>query len=174
VTSAAGAGSAFWVNLKSAPASRFPSGKSAHQAVHQLPLGPSNAPPRTILYVEDNPGNLKLVQEMMMYRPDLCLLTATDGHQGVRLARQHQPEVILMDINLPDIDGIEALKLLRNDALTKDIPVIALTANAMPRDVADSVAAGFFRYLTKPIDIDQFFNVTDSALAARGSVRSNN
>jgi CheY-like chemotaxis protein len=73
------------------------------------------------------------------------------------------------------MNGNEVLKLLQGDAATRGVPVIALTANAMPRDIADSVAAGFFRYLTKPVNIGEFFNVTDSALAApRDSFRSNN
>jgi CheY-like chemotaxis protein len=107
---------------------------------------------------------LKLIQEIISYRPDLLLLTAADASLGIELARAHQPEVILMDINLPDISGNEALIVLRKDSRTAHIPVIALTANAMPRDVANSMAFGFFRYLTKPINIDEFLEALDSAL----------
>src|SRR4029077_11499593 len=105
----------------------------------------------TLLYVEDNPANLKLVEQLIARRPDLCLLSAGDGLAGIALARAHLPEVILMDINLPGISGIETLALLRADPLTAHITVVALSANAMPYDIAKGLEAGFFRYLTKPI-----------------------
>jgi signal transduction histidine kinase/CheY-like chemotaxis protein len=163
-SSTAGSGSVFWVDLKQA----VPPNSAVENSMplpNRKAAARLDSTPRTILYVEDNPANLKLVEEMLSFRPDLRLLTATDGYQGVELARRYRPEVILMDMNLPDIAGSEALNLLRKDPVTRDIPVIALTANAMPREKADSIAAGFYRYLTKPIDIEEFFNVTDSALA---------
>jgi CheY-like chemotaxis protein len=98
-------------------------------------------------------------------RTGLHLLTAGDGKHGLSLARQHRPQVILMDINLPGLDGTEALKILRREPGTRDIPVIALTANAMPRDIEQGLAAGFFRYLTKPIDVNEFLVALDAALA---------
>ena len=106
---------------------------------------------RTLLYVEDNPANLKLVEQLIARRPDLRLLSAQDGNLGIELARASQPDVILMDINLPGISGIEALKILREDPATAHIPVVALSANAMPRDIEKGLEAGFFRYLTKPL-----------------------
>src|SRR5208282_1126908 len=118
----------------------------------------------TLLYVEDNPANLKLVEQLIARRTDLRLLSARDGNRGVELAREHRPDVILMDINLPGISGIEALKILREDHTTARIPVVALSANAMPRDIEKGLQAGFFRYLTKPIKINEFMDVLDVAL----------
>jgi CheY-like chemotaxis protein len=120
---------------------------------------------RTLLYVEDDAANLRLAERLIARRPDLRLLSATDGTLGVALARASQPEVILMDINLPGISGLEALKLLREDETTKHIPVVALSANAIPRDIARGIEAGFFRYLTKPLRIDDFMDTLDVALA---------
>jgi len=96
------------------------------------------------------------------------LLSATDGNGGVEMARASRPDVILMDINLPGISGIEALKILREDAATAHIPVVALSANAMPRDIEKGLLAGFFRYLTKPIKVNEFMNTLDVALEFAG------
>ena len=92
------------------------------------------------------------------------LLTAVNGNSGIEIARVSQPEVILMDINLPDISGSEALKILRADPATTHIPVIALSANAIPRDIENGLAAGFFRYLTKPVKVNEFMDALDVAL----------
>ncbi len=92
------------------------------------------------------------------------LLSARDGNLGIELARTNQPEVILMDINLPGIGGIEALRILRADPATAHIPVVALSANAMPRDIEKGLQAGFFRYLTKPIKVNEFMQTLDVAL----------
>jgi CheY-like chemotaxis protein len=119
---------------------------------------------RTLLYVEDNPANLKLVEQLIARRPDLRLLSAGDALYGIALARAERPDVILMDINLPGMSGFEALTLLRDDPLTSHIPVIALSANAMPRDVTRGLMAGFFRYLTKPINVHEFFETLAEAL----------
>ncbi|HVS89977.1 MAG TPA: response regulator, partial [Candidatus Acidoferrum sp.] len=97
-------------------------------------------------------------------RPDMRLLSAMNGNLGIELARDNQPEVILMDINLPGISGIEALKILREDPATEHIPVIALSANAMQRDIDKGLQAGFFWYLTKPIKVNEFMDVLDAAL----------
>lgn len=121
-----------------------------------------NSTKRTILYVEDNPANLTLVEDIIASRPDFSLLTARDGFAGVELARLAQPDLILMDINLPGMSGTEALKILARDSLTNHIPVIALSANAIPRDIEKGLEAGFFRYLTKPIRIHEFMNTLDA------------
>jgi CheY-like chemotaxis protein len=92
------------------------------------------------------------------------LLTAVNGTLGIEVARTAQPTVILMDINLPGISGVEALKVLRVDPATAHIPVVALSANAMPRDIEMGLDAGFFRYLTKPIKINVFMDTLDAAL----------
>jgi PAS domain S-box-containing protein len=119
---------------------------------------------RTLLYVEDNPANLALVELLIARRSDLKLLAATDGYLGIEMARSHQPDVILMDINLPGISGYGALEILRNDPATCHIPVMALSANAVPGDIQHGLEAGFFRYLTKPIKVNEFMDALDVAL----------
>ena len=119
---------------------------------------------RTLLYVEDNPANLMLVEDLIARRSDVRLLSARDGYRGIEIAREERPDVILMDINLPGINGIMALRMLADDEATARIPVIALSANAMPRDIEKGLAAGFFRYLTKPIKLNEFMTTLDLAL----------
>jgi CheY-like chemotaxis protein len=133
-----------------------------------MPLSPqargSAGRRRTLLYVEDNPANLLLVEHIIENIPHLHMLSARDGNHGIALARIHQPEVILMDINLPGISGFQALKILRDDPATAHIPVLAISANAMPRDIQKGLKAGFLRYLTKPIRINEFMEALDRAL----------
>jgi len=117
-----------------------------------------------LLYVEDNPANLALVEALIARRPDLRLLSAADGDLGIEFARAYQPDLILMDINLPGISGIEAMKILHKDPSTAHIPVIALSANAMPRDIESGMEAGFLTYITKPIQVNQFMDALDAAL----------
>ncbi len=119
---------------------------------------------RTLLYVEDNPANLMLVEQIIAEQPHVHILSARDGKRGIALARAHLPDVILMDINLPGISGIEAMNILRNDPATKHIPVIALSANAILLDIEKGLEAGFFRYITKPIKINEFLKALDDAL----------
>ena len=123
----------------------------------------NNSSKSTLLYVEDNPANLALVEDIMAAQTDFCLLTARDGFAGVEMARLAQPDIILMDINLPGMSGIEALKVIAQDPLTSHIPVIALSANAIPHDIENGLEAGFFRYLTKPIRINEFLCTLDDA-----------
>jgi CheY-like chemotaxis protein len=123
-----------------------------------------NAAIRTLLYVEENPANLMLVEQIIAEQPHVHMLSARDGNHGIKLARTRLPDVILMDINLPGISGIEAMNILRNDPATKHIPVIALSANAILREIEKGLEAGFFRYLTKPIKINEFLNALDDAL----------
>jgi PAS domain S-box-containing protein len=163
VESTVGVGSVFWFELDLAAAPQL-------AADADEPLVPAQAriehgaALRTLLYVEDNRANMQLVEQLIARRPDMRLLSAADGMRGIALARTHQPEVILMDINLPGISGLEALKILRVDPATKHIPVLALSANAMPRDIQKGLEAGFFRYLTKPIKINEFMEALDMAL----------
>jgi CheY-like chemotaxis protein len=162
VESALGAGSIFWFELAStaAPSLR----ESAPVAVGSKQLVTHGQRQHTLLYVEDNPANLQLVEQIVARRPDLRLLTAMNGHSGIAVARESQPDAILMDINLPDISGIEALRLLRGYSGTSHIPVVAVTANAMPRDIKKGLDAGFFRYITKPIMVDEFMEALDVVL----------
>jgi CheY-like chemotaxis protein len=107
---------------------------------------------------------MALVEQLIARRPDMRLLGAGDGVRGIELARTHRPQVILLDINLPGISGLQALKILREDPVTAHIPVLALSANAMPHDIEKGLEAGFFRYLTKPIKINEFMAALDRAL----------
>jgi PAS domain S-box-containing protein len=163
VESTVGFGSIFWFELNSATAPHL-AADLAGPAANPQGLVPHGSSQRTLLYVEDNPANLKLIEQLIARRPDMLLLTARDGDLGIQLARARQPEVILMDINLPGISGIEALKILREDPATAHIPIVALSANAMPRDIEKGLHAGFFGYLTKPIKVDEFMQTLDVAL----------
>ncbi|MGD0143721.1 MAG: ATP-binding protein, partial [Rhizomicrobium sp.] len=163
VESDVGTGSVFWVDLMTVSAAEFAladiAGRSPADEAHALP------PVSTVLYVEDNPANLKFVEMLIGRRPDLRLLSATTGGLGVNLAQVHRPDVILMDINLPGMDGYSALALLRADSATADVPVIALSASAGRRDIERGLAAGFFNYLTKPVDAAELMAALDTALA---------
>jgi CheY-like chemotaxis protein len=161
--SAVDVGSVFWVELSLTTAPHLASREAGCAALVE-PLVPSGAPLRTLLYVEDNPSNLELVEQLVERRTELRLLSAADGNIGIEFARAYQPEVILMDINLPGISGIEAMKILRADPTTAHIPIIALSANAVPRDIQKALEAGFFNYLTKPIKVNEFMAALDGAL----------
>jgi CheY-like chemotaxis protein len=115
--------------------------------------------------VEDDPANLMLVEQIVAeHAQHMRMLSARDANLGIALARTHLPDLILMDISLPGISGIEAMNILRNDPATAQIPVIALSANAMRSDIDKAMEAGFFRYLTKPIKINEFLVVLTDAL----------
>jgi CheY-like chemotaxis protein len=167
VESTVGVGSVFWFELLSVVEPQFLL-EAANAEVLVQPDAAYKAQLHTLLYVEDNPANLKLVEQIIARRPNLCLLTAVNGNSGIELARASQPDVILMDINLPDINGIEALRILRADPSTANIPVVALSANAVPRDIKKGLQAGFFRYITKPIKINEFMDALDEALEFAG------
>ncbi|MFH2120198.1 MAG: ATP-binding protein [Pseudomonadota bacterium] len=161
--STVGVGSVFWIELMSIEAPQFAVEGAETAAVAQAQV-PGDARLRTLLYVEDNLANMKLVEQIISRHPNIRLLTAVNGNSGIEIARASQPEVILMDINLPDISGFEAMKILRADPATAHIAVIALSANAIPRDIENGLAAGFFRYLTKPIKVNEFMDALDVAL----------
>jgi signal transduction histidine kinase len=167
VSSTPGAGSLFWIEL---PADAAPE----YQTTVAMPLAASDDPAggacaTTVLCVEDNPASLELIEAALAMRPGVRLLTAPNGKRGIELARAHQPDVILMDNNMPVLSGTEAQAMLMRDARTAHIPVIAISANAMPDAVSKGLAAGFFRYLTKPIDLMALSQALDDAidLAAR-------
>jgi signal transduction histidine kinase/CheY-like chemotaxis protein len=163
VESTVGEGSMFWVDLNLTAEQQRVTGAAELTAVAH---GQVRAATQlfTLLYVEDNPANLLLVESLIARRPDIRLLSATEGNRGVEMARAYRPEVILMDINLPGISGIEALRILAADPATAHIPVIALSANAIPRDIKKGLETGFFRYLTKPLKVDEFMETLDVAL----------
>jgi CheY-like chemotaxis protein/anti-sigma regulatory factor (Ser/Thr protein kinase) len=177
VESTVGTGTTFWVEFPATSAPELSYGRDVavtvkekdHVAAH------ASSSPRTLLYVEDNPANLALVEQLIARRSDLKLLMAIDANIGIELARTYQPDVILMDINLPGMSGYDALKILRNDRVTAHIPIIAISANAIPRDIEKGLEAGFFRYLTKPIKFDDFMVALNIALhhVAENEVASN-
>jgi len=163
VESTVGVGSLFWFELDAAaelhqiddPAKTLPVASDSTKA---------GTAQHTLLCVEDNPANLNLVEQLIARRPDIRMLSARDGRLGVEMARAHQPDIILMDINLPGISGFTAMCILAENPATAHIPVIALSANAMPRDIEMGLEAGFFRYLTKPIKVAEFMDTIDAAL----------
>jgi PAS domain S-box-containing protein len=165
VESVPGAGTVFWVEFAASVPPALALDNIDEVSLERRQAAPDvagNQP--TLLYVEDNPANLALVEQLIARRGDLELLTAIDGHLGIELARAYLPDVILMDINLPGMSGYGALRRLRDDPATAHIPVLALSANAVPRDIEKGLEAGFFRYLTKPIRVHEFMHALDVAL----------
>jgi CheY-like chemotaxis protein len=161
VVSTPGKGSVFWIELRLAD--DVPISKPA--TVCAPPAIALDQPQQcTMLYVEDHAANRMLVEMLMERRPDIRLLCAVDGASGIQMAQETQPDIILMDINLPDISGIQALQILAKDPATEHIPVIALSANAMPRDIQNGLEAGFLNYLTKPIKLKEFMDTVDITL----------
>ncbi|MES1982174.1 MAG: ATP-binding protein [Pseudomonadota bacterium] len=142
VESTAGVGSVFWVEL----------------------LAAMERQERTLLYVEDNQANLALVEQLFADRTQWRLLCAMNAHRGIELACAEKPSVIIMDINLAGMNGIEALKILRADPLTAHIPVIALSSDAAPHQIEQGLAAGFFRYVTKPLRVAELMDAIEDAL----------
>ena len=123
-----------------------------------------------ILIVEDNDKNLKLVRDVLQVK-GYSTLEAGTAEDGIRLAREHMPDLILMDIHLPGMSGLEALKLLRADAATAAMPVIAVTASVMQQDRKQITEAGFDAYVGKPINLKEFLDAVRSVLELKGSAR---
>jgi PAS domain S-box-containing protein len=163
VESTVGVGSVFWFELLSVAEPRL-SMEGGDAAASAQPHAQRRAQLHTLLYVEDNPANLELVEQLIARSSDMHLLCAVNGNSGIELARANRPDVILMDINLPDIDGFEALRILRSDPATAHIPVVAISANAMPSDIEKGLSAGFLRYITKPIKVNEFMDTLDAVL----------
>jgi signal transduction histidine kinase/CheY-like chemotaxis protein len=163
VDSTVGIGTVFWFELSLCSPPQLADARADSAALHQFSDAPDGAL-RTLLYVEDNPANLELVEDLITRRPDLRMLSAGDGKLGIELAREFMPAVILMDINLPGISGIDAMRILRADPSTAHIPIVAISANAMPNDIRKGLEAGFFSYLTKPIVVKEFMDALGVAL----------
>jgi len=161
-----GAGSTFWLDLPLAP---------THLEAASLPPAAAQAgvnPARfKVLYVEDNAANLKVVEAIFRRQPQLALLSATNGEYGLELARRYRPDAILLDIHLPAMDGYAVLDALQADAATRAIPVIAVSADAMPIDIESGLQAGFAHYLTKPIKIHELLNALQSVLEAKAAAQ---
>ena len=149
-----GRGSAFWVELPLADADQEEAGdaKTASQGTDSESVSPQ---PHRILYVEDNLANVHLMREIVGRISTVSMLSAHTAELGLVLAQEHEPDLILMDINLPDGDGFAALERLRSSPRTRDIPVIALSAAAMPDDIERGRRSGFKTYLTKPVNVEE-------------------
>lgn len=152
-------GSTFWLELASAegPLERY-------ERIH--PQAAEEEPGRArhvILQIEDNLSNLKLVERIVQRRPGIELLAATQGGLGIELARQHRPDLILLDLHLPDMPGQEVLRLLQSYPETRRVPVVILSADATKTKIARLMESGASAYLTKPLDVADFLAVVDRA-----------
>jgi PAS domain S-box-containing protein len=158
-----GEGSTFWIDLtrEGGPA---PAPAPAENA---LAAGEAGTQRATVLCIEDNVANLSLIEAVLGLRPNITLMSSLQGRMGVDLAMQHRPDIILLDVNLPDLPGLEVLQRLRNDARTRDTPVIVISADATADNVRELLEAGARAYVTKPIDVDAFLREVDAALDAR-------
>jgi CheY-like chemotaxis protein len=114
-----------------------------------------------ILYIEDNLANLRLIQQAFTKRQDINLFCATNANEGIKIAISEKPALILMDIQMPEMNGTAAFKELQDNSETKAIPVIAISANAMESEINNILALGFKDYITKPVDIKVLFNTID-------------
>ena len=135
------------------------------------PAAQTSAPAsRTVLYVEDNPSNMQLMRKLFARRRDIRLVYAYTPLLGIEMALTEKPDLVLLDINLPGMNGRQVLARLRSHPETAAVPIIAVTANAMPSDVEQGLAAGFDDYVTKPIDISAFMQSIDRWLTVGASV----
>jgi CheY-like chemotaxis protein len=156
VSSTQGQGSTFWIDL--------PRAAPMQAALEATPAATVAMKRIKILYIEDNAANLKVVEAMLRRHPDLSLISATNGEYGLELARRYHPDAILLDIHLPGMNGYAVLAALKADSATRDIPVLALSADAMPIDVETGLKAGFVRYLTKPVKMEELLEAVLAAL----------
>lgn len=163
--SAEGVGSTFWVELPR---------RTPPAAAERRVAAPADGRRRvawsaTVIYVEDNPSNVALMEDFFEDHPNIRLIVAPNAELGVELIRTHRPQLVLMDLHLPGISGFAATERLKQDPATQDIPVVALSAAAMPRDRKRAEQVGFFRYLTKPMRVDELLEVLEAIIPeARG------
>jgi PAS domain S-box-containing protein len=165
-----GRGSTFWLELPASedPSSRLPRPEPAPAEPREE--APAGGPPATLLYIEDNLANLTLVESLLSSRPEITLLSAMQGRMGLDLAWEHAPDLILLDLHLPDMPGNEVLRRLRADKRTHATPVVVISADATPGQVERLRAGGAHEYITKPLDLDRFMEAVDRILTARGDV----
>jgi PAS domain S-box-containing protein len=161
VESAVGEGTTLWLEL---PLAAAPQARRA--PVSPPPSAHVRGPARNVLYVEDNPSNIKLVETILAERPEVTLIVATQGSLAVDLAREHRPALVLLDLNLPDMSGEEVLGRLRSDPRTAGIPVVIVSADATPGQIVRVRQAGADDYLTKPFGLERFLGVIDGATPA--------
>ena len=162
--SVVGEGSTFWIRLPRAAAPVFGLGAELPAAGDRRPARVPG--PRTVLYIEDNPVNVLLMEAMLSRIEGLRFMTAPLPRVGLQMAVDERPDLILLDIQLPEMDGYEVLRRLRLNDASRDIPVIAVSANAMPADIEHGLASGFAQYLTKPLDMQALIKAVERALAS--------
>jgi CheY-like chemotaxis protein len=162
-------GSRFWIELPLHQAAEAPGAVEPPQLSSDSgsALAGAGGPRYVIVYVEDNPSNIAFMEDLLADFERVELITAPTAEIGIELVRARQPDVVIMDINLPGMSGFEATKKLRSWPETSQIPVIALSAAAMIRDAARVTGAGFYRYLTKPVKVDELTAVLDEVLVQR-------
>ncbi|MBT9505124.1 MAG: PAS domain-containing protein [Rhodoferax sp.] len=166
VESQIGAGSTFWIELPSETLVATDMKVEATSASGTPPTA-SHTREHMILCIDDNPMNLKLIAQMLGTRPHIHLLTAHTPQLGIELALSRRPEVILLDINMPGMNGYQVLDIFKAHEHLRVIPVVAITANALPREIERGRAAGFAAYLTKPVDLSKFIQIIDAHLSRR-------
>ncbi|WP_198402638.1 PAS domain-containing protein [Marinobacter salinus] len=166
VSSKVGKGSTFWIRLPAECRDTYTSASPTLCLSSSSDGIPDKLQEnkRTILYIEDNPANLKLVERIIKRQPRFALVSAISASDGLRLAKNYSPDLILVDINLPDMDGYALLDQLKSVEKLSERPMLALTANAMRNDMQMGRSAGFDDYLTKPINIDELMNTLERYL----------
>jgi CheY-like chemotaxis protein len=162
VDSTPGTGSTFWLELPIASAGPSTPESDGNEEQLEPPVGVTSS--ATLLYIEDNIGNVRLIERLLLHRPNVRLLSSLQGSLGVELAQQHRPDLILLDVHLPDLPGIDVLEKLRRDDRTSSIPVIMLSADASQEQIKRFNEAGAKDYLTKPLDLEYFLTLLDSYL----------
>ena len=165
VDSNKGQGTTFWIELASNTLQTKEIDMPDKNEESSVPSDVNTEREHSVLYIEDNPANLRLVTQLLGTQPNICLHSAEEPFLGIELAIKHIPDLILLDINLPGIDGYEVLTRLRGQNETKHIPVIAISANAMKKDIDKGLAAGFETYITKPIDVRALLQAVKTKLS---------
>jgi CheY-like chemotaxis protein len=156
VDSALGRGSTFWIEL---PPAEAPLERLHRQQVLPNAALESADTSGTVLYVEDNIANVRLMEYVLSFRPQVRLFVAMQGRMAVDLAVEHRPDVIFLDLHLPDMSGDRILEQLRNDPRTRHIPVVMISADATPGQISRLLQAGAAAYVTKPLDVQKLLEI---------------
>lgn len=158
-----GAGTTFWLTFQQVETPSQPEVPQTHTPLTRAQLNISR--PHKVLYIEDNPSNIRVIRQFFSRYELVQLEVAEEAFLGLYKARTFEPDVILLDINLPGMDGYEVLEVLKTDTATSDVPVLALSANAMSYDIERGMQAGFYEYLTKPVDINALIGVLNRIIS---------
>ncbi|MDT8385043.1 MAG: response regulator [Gammaproteobacteria bacterium] len=167
VQSTLGEGSTFWIELPGCYSASTTAGSEKSENTQTAVTGNADQGQYTVLYVEDNPANMRLMEQLLKRRSNIRLLKATDARAGLDMAAKQRPDLIMLDINLPEMSGYDMLHILQQDHATQGIPVLAISANAMPEDEQQALDAGFRQYITKPIKLQQVLDSLDETLITR-------